>query len=352
MNTTWGNTVQLGVVSTTGMTSPTFNLTGPGVVANAVSGWDIIGNTLAPNQAVSGITGDTIITPGATLMHIDITASGAVSLTFGSAMGVLPAIQSPGFFQNFSITATDSTGTTAATTPSFSFQFQPNYIGTAPTVLVGDQITLSSFDTMNAQGGNFIVLGKGGDDTVYAGNGNSLILGGAGNDTFFFLGAGTTKMFGEAGNDTFVMQDPSFLKDGVSLVDGGSGSNVLQLGSYTVAQTYNLEGSTNVTNIQDLQIVGIYGGSATSNTTIRLDFQDVFDMSPSHTLTIHNSAGPSFGSAVIIDTNGQLTGPAAVSTAGTVETITGTMVSNGQTVTLIIDKGAGLPTDGVTVTLN
>ena len=334
MNTTWTGTVQLGTITTTGLTNPTFTLSGPGVVA-AGGGWDIVGNALSPNQAISGITGETVVTSGVPVMHIDITATGVVNLTFSDPLGILPNLDVPGFFQNFSITASDSTSSVVSN--SFLFQFQPGYTTFSPQVFIGDQLVANSLDTIVATG-NAMVFGKGGDDTITVGGGNSLVLGGTGNDQIACMG-GTTRIFGEAGNDTVIMKDPSFTTDGVSKIDGGIGTNVLQLGVFSdlTAHTFNLEGATNIRNFDTIMM----GSNSTTTQTVKLDFQDVFDLSPTHTLTIKDTG--SFGSAVIVDTLGGLTGQ---STVGAVTTITG--VTNGNSVTLIIDQTNG----PVAVTIN
>ena len=347
---TWNTTTDIGQVVTTGLSSPTFSLSGPGVVVNGTGGWDIVAPALVFN-VFTGTLGDTAPGANTTIMHIDIGPTGVLSLTFTDPMSALANIQAPGFFQNFSITATDSTSASAST-QNFSFQFQPNFLSLNPTVQIGDEPGAGYADTFFSVAGNNIMWGKAGADTFYLSTGgNNLVIGDGGNDTVNWNGLGTAKIFAGAGNDLMVVQTPGFLSDGISSVNGGAGSDVLQVGAFTgLAQTYNFEGVKNISNIETLQIAG---GLTTAN-TVKLDFQDIFDMSATHTLTIQNSA-TGFGTNVIIDTNGELSGAATVAGsltgAGTV-TISGQLISNGQTVTLIIDKGAGLINDGAAVTLN
>lgn len=342
MATVWaatGNTI--GTVSTAGFTPTSYTLSGPGVTANAGGGWDITGNSLTFNTATTGTFGDTSVVTNQVIMHIDINASGVVTLDFVDPLGAIPYIQSPGFFQNFSITATD--GTNTATSQPFVFQFQPNDPLTGAAVLLGDEQGAGSIDTFIAVGGNYVVWSKGGDDNVTVGGGDSVVFGDTGNDTLTWTGTGTAKMFGGDGDDKIVMSNPSFLSDGKSFVDGGNGTDILQLGSGSTAQTYNLEGKTNIHNIEEVSIFG------PSGTTIQLDFQDVFDMNAAHTLNIQNATA--LDSNVIIDTHGaSYTTP--VGTLGGTGIVQISGVSNGQTVTLIIDQGTGSPGNSLHVTVN
>jgi hypothetical protein len=350
----WGSTNNvIGNVAITGFSPSAYSLTGPGVVVNPTGGFDIVGNAVTLNTATTGVLGDTISLTGQTIMHVDISSTGAVSLNFIDPLGVISYIQSPGFLSNFTITASDSLGNTATTQP-FLFQVQPMMpFPSTPTVLLGDEAGANSTDTFFTSG-NYIIWGAGGDDVIQVGGGNNLVFGDTGNDTIIWNGGGSIQAYGGAGNDTIVVNSPTFLSDVNSSLSGGAGTDTLQVGAFTgLPQTYNFEGNS---RIDSIETISINGNTGTNNTVI-LNMQDVFDMTkadPGHTVTIQNlNAG--YASTVIVDTLGELTTPAAVSTSvgsNTVTTITGTLISNGASVTLIINQGNALPTDGVNLTVN
>jgi hypothetical protein len=361
MKSTWGPSVQLGTVSVAGFTPTSYTLTGgPALVAAAGGGWDIMGNKIDYNSTTTAIANDTMTVFNVPVMHLDINpANGVVTLSFSDPMGVIPYIQSPSFFQNFSITATD--GVNSVTTQPFVFQYQPNVPLGGPQILLGDDpMTGPGIDTLIVSGGDSILWGKTGDDTLYvtSSSGTNLLFGDTGNDTMIWDGTGRVKMYGGDNDDKFVMASQSFLLDGVSSVNGGNGNDTLQLGTpSSLGLNFNFDGKTNVTNIENISIsatTSVIPGAA----IVTLDMQSVFDMTGgTGTLNISNLPGNTFGSIVNVDTKtllgaNELTGAPTISMAGSVETIQGTLISNGATVTLIIDRGNAQATDGITVTVN
>jgi hypothetical protein len=364
----WPGTITLGTISTTGMTSPTFSLsgsTGTTLVPHTGGGggYDLVGTTITPT------TGGSFNTGTGTIAHFDISSAGTVTMSVANPLGLenLTGLQTTGF--NFTATATDSlTGTPISS--SFSLQFQPLSLPGPVHLVLGNE-TPGTPDTgfsLPASGTNLIFEGAGtlgnlGAFTPQVVGAAStehdiILLGTGGSNYVIWGGQGTVNIYGSGeSGDVVQMANNSFLNaSNTSTVNGGTGGGfTLEVGSSLFpSQDFNFTGHTNVTNIATLMSVGPTG----STNTIELSMQDVFDMTSAnsnHTLTVENQPGFAIGTNLTVDTQGGTvfqTGTSSDTVAGSLETITGKLVSNGQSVTLIIDHGAGLPTNGVAVTLH
>jgi hypothetical protein len=353
----WGATgVPLGTVTTTGLTSPTYTLTGTGgtvVVPNA-GGYDVIGNALQYDTTTTSVSGDTVVQTGVTIMHLTLSPTGQLSVDFVNPMGIFPEIQTTPW--SFSITASD---TTNSVTMPFVFQVQPMSLPAGLATQFGDEQGAGSIDNFVAQGpGNNLLFGAGGDDNLYTDSttapatGDNILLGGQGNDNLFWGGVGRAQLLGGDGNDVIAVAKASFLTDGFSQVDGGTGTDKLQLGFVGgAADTYDFQTTNNVFNIENIAIAN----PVTGFNIVKLDFKDVFEMTandPTHTLNISNLSG----GVSEIDVFGYATELLAASTfvygdaSGTHTQYSGTLASNNQTVTLIITQA---PTaDTVNIVLN
>ncbi len=349
----WSTTsVLIGTINTTGMTNPTFSMvTSSTLVAHTGGGggYDLLGDTVTPTTAGLSTT-----TPGQVIAHFDITSTGQVMMTFSDPTGL--AYQPNNTF-NFSVTATDGTTSTSVSTP-VSLQFEPHVSGPV-NLLFGGEAGAGTIDVFGFTGGNNVIferngqLGSTGGAQVIgttASEHDVIVLGTAGGDSVLWLGQGTVQIYGNGGSgETITMTTPGFLTDGTSVINGGTGSNeTLRLGSTGASgQVYNFEGASNVTNIEKIMVAASPTG--TPNATVTLDMQNIFDMNPAHTLEIGN-LNTGYSTVVNLDTKtaaGVSEGTMTATFSGGQETLTGTLISNGQTVTLIIDRGAGTLADGI-----
>jgi len=173
---------------------------------------------------------------------------------------------------------------------------------------------------LRAEGiGNNYIDGAGDDDTISGGSGNDTLVGGYGNDTIdgegdsgfgsdhadFLSGgddndvlsggrgddvlrgdAGNDKMDGGIGDDIFLDVDAGDLGLVGGQIEGGDGTDVVQL--------HNLAsfGSANTGNIKNVEVLDVEGGAGT---TIALDYASVIAMTDSdHVLEIRGDATDSF----------------------------------------------------------
>ncbi len=89
----------------------------------------------------------------------------------------------------------------------------------------------NSHDSLMGGAGNDTLLGDNGRDTLNGDGGDDLLLGGAGADQLFG-GGGNNRMFGGSGNDNLVSGPRNGVENfGTSIMDGGTGSDVLRSNS-------------------------------------------------------------------------------------------------------------------------
>ncbi len=175
-------------------------------------------------------------------------------------------------------------------------------------------------DQLQATGtGNNYIDGAGGDDTISGGSGNDTLFGGNGNDTIdgegdsgfgsdhadFLSGgngndtlsggrgddvlrgdSGNDKMDGGIGDDVFLDVDAGDLGLVGGQIEGGDGTDIVQL--------HNLAsfGSANTGNIKNVEVLDVEGGAGTA---IALDYASVIAMTDSeHVLEIRGDATDSF----------------------------------------------------------
>ncbi len=123
--------------------------------------------------------------------------------------------------------------------------------------------------------------GTTGNDVITVGAGDQIIIGGLGNDTLDG-GAGNDVLIGGAGNDVLVFD----ANDGLR-VDGGGGTDTLQVGGDLNLTTYNQTAHYNI--LSNLEVIAL---STNANVTLTFDTNDMFNLSDSsNTLTITGDAG-------------------------------------------------------------
>jgi T1SS-143 domain-containing protein len=149
-------------------------------------------------------------------------------------------------------------------------------------------------DTLNGGDGNDVIYGGTGDDTLngdnnddilFGGDGNDTLNGGAGNDVLVG-GANADRMTGGTGDDMFLAVDSADLGLSGIAIDGGDGTDLVQL--------HNLAtfGSAQAAKIANVEILDFEGGSGTN---ITLSYNDVIGMTDSdNVLAIRGDASDNF----------------------------------------------------------
>ena len=129
-------------------------------------------------------------------------------------------------------------------------------------------------DTLIGGAGDDALAGGAGADILFGGAGNDTIHGGAGND-MLSGGAGNNALFGEGGDDLFVL-------DGVgpstsSWVDGGAGSDTLDLTSATTDWTIVLDGGDHIssTDAYDENVLADDTGVLTFDNGAEVGFENI-----------------------------------------------------------------------------
>jgi Ca2+-binding RTX toxin-like protein len=142
------------------------------------------------------------------------------------------------------------------------FVFSP---GTAPVVTDGTD----NADVLLGAGAADVINGLGGDDTIYGYAGNDTLHGNDGNDTIYG-GGGVDKLYGDNGNDLLVLEGG--LTAPGAVIDGGSGSDTLELRTATVSgvpasATYFLNVET-VTGIEQLRYASAAGTTVNAGISV------------------------------------------------------------------------------------
>ena len=257
---------------------------------------------------------------------------------------------------NFTATVTD-TVTNQVATHNFVVQMRDP---TGINMLVGDESgsgplnpSTVAFDNITGTGANDFIWGRGGDDVLIGAGGNDVLVGDVGNDILAQNPGGHARMYGGGGNDLLVIKDDPGL-DGPSYFDGGIGSDILQLGSSTTGGTalnFNLTTNKNIFAIEYIQLADADPTPGTTDgQNLVLNLADVFAMTDgAYTLNIAN-LGTGYGSNVTVNLAG-VTGitQTNIGTTGLGQ-ISG--ITNGVTVTLVIQQGANSSTDGIVVSVN
>ena len=102
--------------------------------------------------------------------------------------------------------------------------------------------------TVDGGGGNDVIHGSNGADTLLGGAGNDLLFGGAGDDTLTG-GAGADQFFGEAGNDTLIW-NPG---DGTDRFEGGDGIDTALVNGGGVDEVYTVAANNGRVDLERVQ---------------------------------------------------------------------------------------------------
>jgi Ca2+-binding RTX toxin-like protein len=133
-----------------------------------------------------------------------------------------------------------------------------NYIGSQG----NDSITVNGgINVIDGQAGNDTINAGGNNDTVFGGIGNDTLNGEAGNDTMdggadndtLRGGAGNDTLAGGTGNDIFQY----VIGDGVDAVDGGLGSDTLNILGTAAANTLDVIFSGTITQFEGGTVTGV-----------------------------------------------------------------------------------------------
>ena len=123
-------------------------------------------------------------------------------------------------------------------------------------------------------------LGGSGNDTLTGTFSPDILIGGLGNDTLIGAG-GVDVLRGGAGDDTLAIDDSTFRR-----IDGGAGTDTLQVRGAGVLLDLTLIGNGKVTGIERIDITG------TGDNSLTLNLQDVLDSSDtSNQLLVTGNAG-------------------------------------------------------------
>lgn len=343
-----GGTVDIGTVTWQNTVNP---------VSVSVSGLDPSGDYLGReavyNTATTGnmydVTGSAGTVP---IFHFD---TGTNTLQLVNPAGALNGINGP---YNFTVTVTDNITGASANHNFVVLVKDPGYA-----VFVGDVGGTGLFpagplgdDPINGTAGNDLIWGRDGDDTLLGLGGNDKLIGDGGDDILAQNAGSHAQMFGGSGNDQLFVKDTVTLNSPLSHFDGGDDYDTLSLGDAVnggTRQTFDLRGLSNIVNMEEISIVSANDLSTIGNDLI-LNLADVFSMTDGNNeLRILNTGGiDDYVSNVTVN----LAGMTNVTQGGIggVDNdyqIRGDLVSNGQTVTLIIQQG-NPATDGIQITVN
>jgi trimeric autotransporter adhesin len=118
-------------------------------------------------------------------------------------------------------------------------------VGWEGATLIGNDQNYQTL-TASALGDDTLIAGNGNNDVLRAGSGNCTLIGGNGNDSLY-MGTGLGDYQGGAGDDTFYCTNSP---ETGSNIDGGTGSNTIDISSY---HDWDLSGLT-INNIQTLDV--------------------------------------------------------------------------------------------------
>ena len=343
-----GGTVDIGTVTWQNTLNP---------VTVSVSGLDGSNNYLA-REAVynTATTGDPYDVNGSAstvpIFHFD---SGTNTLQLVNPAGALNGINGP---YNFTVTVTDTVTGASANHNFVVLVKDPGYA-----VFIGDVGGSGIFpagtatnDVINGTSGNDLIWGRSGDDMLFGLGGNDKIIGDAGNDQLFQNAGGHALMYGGDGNDQMFAKTPGMFNATLDYYDGGNGYDVLKIGEAAAGGTravFDLSGLSNIVNIEEISIVAADNGFSIGNDLV-LNLSDVFSMTDAgNSLLILNDGGGVYSSNLTVNTLG-MTNVIQTPLGGSTNDlqITGDLISNGQTVTLVIQQGISPAINGVVVTVN
>ena len=204
----------------------------------------------------------TDVTGGVTITHTAI--GGTITLT-----GVTAAQLSAGNFNFPDADPPDAVETDAATIVPASDPWNGTDNGETLIDNAGDT-------TINAMGGNDIVMGGEGNDTIDGGAGNDLLLGEEGDDTITG-GAGDDVLIGGSGEDTFVFA-AGHGED--TIMDFTNGTDTIDLGAFTGISQYS-DVSDNATQVGDDVVIDLssFGGGTITIENFALSDLDATDFS-------------------------------------------------------------------------
>lgn len=333
---TWANTVNPVTVS----------------VAGNFSGRELVYNTVTTGGLASF---DTEASTGSFPIFNFNPATNEITLV--NPLAMVNGLNGP---YNFTVTVTDDVTGAQAQHNFVILVKDPGYalfVGDVGGMAINPPGT-STPDLMPGTAANEFMWGRGGNDTLLGLGGQDILIGDAGDDTLAQDAGAYARMDGGTGNDTLIVKNETSLDSTRSFFDGGAGNDILQLGNPTLGGLrldFDLSGLGNITNIEEIQITKSDSfPSDMDGNDIVLDLADVFSFTGGgNTLTISNMPGL-FGSTVTVNTAGitNLNLDANILAGTGTGQITGELISNGQTVTLIIQQGTGSPTDGIQVTVN
>lgn len=332
----------------------TWNTANP--VTVSVSGLDgsndYLGREAVYNTATTGDDFD--VTAGATLVPIFHFDTATNTLQLVNPAGALNGINGP---YNFTVTVTDTvTGASA----NHNFVVLVNDPGYA--VFVGDVGTglfpagPSTVDWINGTSGNDLIWGRDGDDHLFGLGGNDKIIGDAGDDQIYQNSGGHAKMYGGDGDDILYAKSNTMFNATLDYYDGGNDYDVLKIGEAInggTREVFDLSGLSNIVNMEEIKIVAADDGFSIGNDLI-LNLSDVFSMTDAgNSLLIMNDGGGTYSSNLTVNTLGMTNLSQTVLGGPTNDLqITGDLISNGQTVTLVIQQGTNPVVNGVVVTVN
>ena len=214
--------VRLNMASgTTGTGVPVFSNTG-GVVS-------ALGTPSADTANISVYSGTLVITIDSTTQSFPLSSVSSIYVNMGVGNDSIvieagvPAVFAQGGAGNDTIIAQNNAADTLA-----GGRGKDSILGGGAETLPGGGNMLleggRGADTIVAGSGNSTVLGGGGSDSLTGGSGNSLIEGGNGNDSLL-AGSGASTLIGGAGNDSITGST------GANLIRGGQGNDTLVAGA-------------------------------------------------------------------------------------------------------------------------
>ena len=137
----------------------------------------------------------------------------------------------------------------------------------------------SGDDSLTSGSGTDTLNGGSGNDTLNAGDGNDILRGGGGQDTLVGAG-GNDRLYGGAGDDVLTYDAADTIT-----VDGGTGSDTLQVSAAGITVDLLSMDSTLITNMEVIDLTG------SGNNTLNLDATTLLAHSENATLRIDGNSG-------------------------------------------------------------
>lgn len=205
---------------------------------NGTAGDDVLNGTASPDT-INGLAGNDIIDGG----------GGADTINGGDGDDYMILLQNQGsddFFGGNGSDTIDLSDPNFSSGLNFDLAAGTYQFGTANSVenvrgtQNGDSITGSSAaNDLWGNDGNDFIEGLGGNDTLRDGAGADVVNGGDGADTFI-IGIGSDTLNGDAGNDLFDLTAAGFDLASVTDIDGGTGTDSFQFGTFNSDYDVNL----------------------------------------------------------------------------------------------------------------